>query len=153
VSSLRASRGVALLETVVAVAIMATAVVSLAGLAGLAIRINAGARERTVCTALAMQKLEQLLGTPAELAPSPPDALERDTPGYVDDVGADGEPPNRDSRRAIFVRRWAIAEWPGDPDLLVLKVIVSPFHAGGKASLAPGAPVARLVTIRSRRAW
>ncbi len=111
---LRRSSGFSLLETIIATALLATAVLTVAQLFGLAIRSNQVARNTTFATMLAQQKVEQLRGLtwgydpalypvllplsdtttdtavspPAAggtgLLPSPSAALQQNTAGYVD---------------------------------------------------------------------
>jgi hypothetical protein len=91
------------------------------------------------------------------LSPSPPGALEQNTPGFVDFVDASGRwvssgpavPP-----AAAFVRRWAI-ETPADgsPDSLVIQVLVRPIvedagSAGRRPAVSRGE--ARLLILRTR---
>ena len=59
-SAVGMQRGFSLVEVVVAMAIMITATVALAGLAIVAVRANRMARSTTAATVLAVQKMEQL---------------------------------------------------------------------------------------------
>jgi type II secretory pathway pseudopilin PulG len=80
------------------------------------------------------------------LLPSPPDALQTNTPLCVDYLDAAGvwvgtgtSPPST----AVFVRRWMVQPHGGDPDnILVLHVVVL---------TRDGAIAARVVTMRARR--
>ncbi|HZT75596.1 MAG TPA: prepilin-type N-terminal cleavage/methylation domain-containing protein [Vicinamibacterales bacterium] len=133
--------GFTLLEAVIATAILATGLASLAQIAALSTRATNAAAARSVATLLAIDKLEQLralqwtvdrAGMPASdagLATSPGDALDRDADGFVD------HPPGA-------TRRWSIQPLPPyAADALVLQVRVI---AGGQD--------VRLVTVRARRA-
>lgn len=139
-----AARGFSLIETLVAVALLATAAVSLAQLAGLAVRSNLASRDRTYATVLAQQKLESLAAIDADaLTASPAAALDADTPGWVDYIsgaghvlGGQGRP-----RNTAYVRRWSVeplAELPGR--VWVVQVVVA----------RPPESV-RLATLRTRR--
>jgi hypothetical protein len=148
-------------------------------------RAALAARDTTTASTLAASKLEELRAlawvvdpvggevsdrttdtavTPHEarggtgLAVSPPDALERDTPGYVDYVDArGGHVPSgaRGPAGAAFVRRWHIAPLAGRPaDALVIQVRVVPLTGD---ALRPSPRPARAgeawaATVRMRRA-
>jgi type II secretory pathway pseudopilin PulG len=110
---IRGEGGFSLAETMVAVGLMATALVTLAQLFGISTRSNLASRNTTYAALLAEQKLEELRaltwgfdadGLPASdtttntavnpetpaggtgLEPSPPTALQENTAGYVDYV-------------------------------------------------------------------
>lgn len=150
--------GFTLVEVLVALVIVTCAALGLAGLVTVAVQAAETARSLTSCTTLAVQKMEQLRSltwsfadagvasprvsdTTTDLsidpptaagrgvAPSPPGTLDRNTPGYVDFLDADGRwvgtgdaPP----APAVFIRRWSIAPLPADPDdSLMLQVLVT----------------------------
>ncbi len=162
------SRGFTLVEVLVATAIFTMAIVSLVRLFGLAALADRTAHRITLAPALAAERLEQLQSlawgfdaagaalqdattdlsrSPAVaggsgLQPSPPGALDTDTPGFVDYLGEDGRWLGRGPgvpAGARFVRRWSIAPWPGDPaDTIVLEVVVvpAPTAVSGRAAHA-----------------
>lgn len=138
----------------VALALLAGAVVSLAGLYSLAARSNREARSVMRMSLAAEQKLEQLralswasgengedesdVSTDVSVWPeaaggpglraSPPDALSSDVPGYVDyldDHGVwVGSGPDPPAT-AVFTRRWSIEPLADSSlDTLVLRVVV-----------------------------
>ena len=141
-------------------------------------RAIASAGTQTTALWLAQQKLEQLCalewridsdgvrtsdratsvahdpmrnGGPGLLA-SPPSALDVNTPGYVDFVGADGiwrgdaGPP----AGSAFVRRWSISPLAGDPlDSIVLTVAVRPLSEASRGADAVSTGVT-LQTVRTR---
>lgn len=151
-------------------------------------RANVVARGQTSTTILAEQKLEQIraltwgfdaggLGLPvsdtstnlavhppakngAGLNPSPSDSLERNTPGFVDFLDANGvwvgtgnEPP----AAAVFIRRWSIIPLPTNPNnTLILQVLVTTTaheHARGASDgrfRMPGD--ALLISVKTRKA-
>lgn len=103
--------GFSLIEAVVAVALLATAVVALAGLFGVATRSNLDARSTTYATVLAAQKLEQLRATGVGRG----GRLDADVAGWVDYldpdarvVGGGSTPP----ASAAYVRRWSSRALP-----------------------------------------
>lgn len=149
--------GTTLIEATIAIGLLATAAVSLAGLASVAIRSSTSARDRSVATVLAMQKMEQLTQRPAALAASPLDAVWRDVVGFVEYVDAAGRsttlPPVGGGR--VYVRRWAVVPFALDANLLALSVSVGCCrHDGGSSDgCHDPATMATLATIRSRTAW
>jgi len=161
-----------LIEALVAALLMATALVTLAQLGSSAARINVGSRTTTRGVILAGQKLEQLRalawgvdpsGTPISdfstdtsssvpspggtgLQTSPADALQRDTPGFVDYLDATGvairsggAPPSG----AVFVRRWSIESLTANQSVLI-QVRVTTRSTGNSGDV-------RLATIKTRK--
>jgi len=88
------------------------------------------------------------------LQPSPSGSLDRNTPGFVDFVGRDGQWRGRGSvpvPGTAFVRRWSISAHPRDPaDTLILTVVVLPVAEVSAGIMHPAA--VRLQTIRTRTA-
>ena len=87
------------------------------------------------------------------LRPSSPSAVDVNTPGYVDYVGADGiwrgdaGPPRAG---AAFVRRWSVVPLPGDPlNTLIITVSVRPLSEASRNSRVVSSG-ATLVTVRTR---
>ena len=149
-SRIASSAGSSLVEVIVATALLATSLVAAAQLAAAAIGSNVASRTTTYTTTLAAQKLEQLRSE-GEIAPSPPDVLEEDTPGYVDYVDAwgaaleGGSPPDG----AIYVRRWAVEPLLADPaNTVVFQVLVARVGRPASRDRLPGE--ARLITLRTR---
>lgn len=148
-------RGFSLLEALIATGILAVSLVSLADLFGLAIRSNIAARSTTTATVLAQQKLEELRALAwTGLSQSPANALQENTPGFVDHVDQFGEirgggaDPSSD---AIYTRRWAIEPLPSTPDTLVIQVRVMRTAVRAAADRTP--EEARLTTARTRKPW
>jgi type II secretory pathway pseudopilin PulG len=161
VRNARAASGFSLVETLVAASLLATALVALAELMAVAVRTGATARDVTMATTLAQQKLEQLrglawgfdaLGLPASdvttdtavsperprggtgLSPSPAGALQRNTSGYVDYLDAAGRSLGGGDvppTGTMYARRWSIAPLAASPDTLVLQVLVTRRLDGG----------------------
>ena len=156
----RANYGFTLVETVVAAALVATAVVVLAHLVALGAEQGAGNRHALAAMIAAQSKLEELRslswtyaldGTPlsdAGLSPSPLRSLFEDAPGYaefLDDAGAIVPEGDADSW-PVLVRRWAILPLvPADTDTVVLQVCV--FRAGR----AREHPEACVSAVRTRK--
>jgi hypothetical protein len=152
------SDGFSLVEVLIATFLLATVSLSVAQLFAVTTRNTWTARGQTSSTVLAEQKMEQIrsltwgfdntgLGLPVSdttsnltvtpptqdghgLDPSPVDALERNTPGYVDYLDGSGNwvatgdhPPET----AVFIRRWSILPLPTNPNnTLIIQVLVTP---------------------------
>jgi hypothetical protein len=175
---MRAERGASLVEALVAAAIVIAVTSSVAQLILWSRRAAWSAGVETTAVRLAAQKLEQLRALPwhvdaagalvsdettnlatdppaasgTGLQPSPAGALDRNTPGFMDYVSADGQwrgsgPP---PAGAAFVRRWSIVPSATDAaHTLILTVVVVPL---ADAPSQRGRPVrgARLQTITTR---
>jgi hypothetical protein len=147
-----------LVEALVAIVLVCTAVAGLAHL-GLAAMVQSAVVEReSVALWLAQSKLEELRASEwifddagvrrsaDVLALSPADALTRDSGGYVDAFDRFGEPVPL-GVAAAHRRRWAISLVdPLDPDTLLLQSCVVP----RSASDARTRPDACVATIRTR---
>lgn len=180
--------GFTLLEVFIAMMLLTVMALGVAQLFGLAIRSTQAARYQTSTTILASQKLEQLraltwgfdttgLGLPVSdtssdltvepvgnggqgLNPSPGNALNANTPGYVDYLNARGQwvgtgptPPNT----ALYIRRWSITPLPTNPNnTLILQVLVTTVHrerqAAGSGTRRRLADDALVTTIKTRKA-
>ena len=152
------SNGFSLIEVIISMALLTTVSLGVAQVFAMSTRVNYVARGQTSSTTMAEQKLEQLRGltwgfdlqgqglpltdTTTNLAvwppnatgnglnPSPSDALERNTVGYVDYldpngtwVGTGATPPGN----AMYIRRWSIQPLPTNPNnTVVLQVLVTP---------------------------
>lgn len=160
-------RGISVLDAMVAAAILAVGLVSLSQLMLVAARVARDAEQLTSASTLAGQKLEELRGvaffdaadgvvSDERLAPSPADALERDTPGYVDYVDFRGNPlgAGADMRPAdaAFVRRWSVTPVPERPaDAVVIQVRVVPAPVQEPDQVRPSrAGEAWAATVRRR---
>jgi len=122
------SDGFSLVEVLVAVAVVAVGVASLAQLLVAATGTARAARVRSMALLIAQQKLEELQGAPVLSDPSPAQAIFTDTPPYVDRLT---------TRGGVYTRRWSIDAVPGT-DAFVLQVFVVPGRA-------------RLVSVRTRK--
>lgn len=103
-------RGFTLLESLMACAVLATALLSIGYLSTSAVARLADSRSRTLATMIAMAKLEELR---ADAAPA----------GGYDLVDGLGEPVQAESNRR-FDRRWSVM--PLSPDVQILTVVVMP---------------------------
>lgn len=141
-----AESGFSLIETLVATAMLATALVALAELFGIAAKSNAAAADSTSATVLAEQKMEQLraltwgfdsLGLPLSdtatdtsvspeqptggtgLTPSLSQTLQDNTNGYVDYLDVNGQQLGGGTvmpANAVWIRRWSIEALPTNPN-------------------------------------
>ena len=130
--------------------LLVTAVVTLAQLFGIAARSNVASRDATYATVLAGQKLEEFRTLDIDVIdPSPPLALDVDTPGWVDYLDRFGRPLGglQPPRQTVYVRRWSIErdDVDGAWMMQVLVIPASPRHG------QRGPAAVRLVTVRSRR--
>jgi prepilin-type N-terminal cleavage/methylation domain-containing protein len=173
-------RGFSLIEVLVASVVMTIALVALAQLSVVSIHTNQVARRTTFATVLASQKMEQLqalawtfdgAGAPLSdtttdttvvpersvggtgLAPSPTDAIARETPGYCDFLDSYGRSVAPDGAAVpmatAYVRRWSI-EALSAADALLIQVSVTPRGAG--PSIVVRRPEeARLIAIKARK--
>jgi type II secretory pathway pseudopilin PulG len=173
----RPEPGFSLVETIVATALLATAVVTLAQLFGVAVRRNVASRQTTHATILAAQKIEELraltwgdlttdTAAPVEtpdggtgLSVSPDGVLQGNTAGWVDYVDQFGRKlggGRTPLRNAVYIRRWAVQPLPADPDnTLIIQVLVTQRGTSGTVSDSTGPRLpeqARLVTARTSRA-
>ena len=183
------SRGFSLVEVLISMGILTAVSLGVAQLFALSTRANLVARGQTSTTALAEQKMEQLraltwgfdaagTGLPvsdtstnlttdpssangAGLNPSPSDALEQNTPGYVDFLDAHGAVVGTGSTppgSAAYIRRWAVRPLPTNPNnTLVLQVLVTPVASEGGRVATPGprrrmAGDSLLVSVKTRKA-
>jgi type II secretory pathway pseudopilin PulG len=183
------SRGFSLVEVIVSMGLLTAVSLGVAQLFALSTRANLIAKGQTSTTAMAEQKVEQLRGltwgfdlqgqglplsdTTTNLAvyppahngsglnPSPIDALEQNTAGFVDFldgsgawVGTGTTPPGS----AVYIRRWSIQPLPTNPNnTLVIQVLVTPIAL--EATRVQTAYTrtrmvgdALLVTVRTRKA-
>ncbi len=166
----RAVAGFSLVETLVATALLATAVVSLAQLAGLAARGNVRSRNTTYAAVLAAQKLEELRAlawhvdaqgvavsdlttdttvTPEAseggtgLAPSPATALLNNTDGWVDYLDGEGRKLGgglRPPANTAYVRRWVVQPLPESPDHALIIQVLVTRDAGSREGRARRRP-------------
>jgi prepilin-type N-terminal cleavage/methylation domain-containing protein len=117
-------RGFSLIETLIACALLATALLSIGHLSTAAIVLLMDSRGRTGATLLALAKLEELRSSAAPAA-------------GADRVDTTGQPPGIGSPR-VFDRQWSVA--PVSPDASILTVVVAPIPsaAGREVRVAGG---------------
>ncbi len=142
----RAEAGFSLIEVLIAIGVVTTALVALAQLFAMSTRANYTSRSTTIATTLATQKLEQLRGLtwgfdnlslpvsdtqtdlsanpPAAiggtgLQPSPGNTLGKNWAGYVDYLDEYGNSLGGGETvpgHAVWIRRWSIEPLPTDPN-------------------------------------
>jgi type II secretory pathway pseudopilin PulG len=183
----RSEAGFTLIEVCVATGILIAAVVALAQMFAVATKTNTSARQTTYAAVLADQKIEELRGltwgfdtsglpvsdttsntsvSPEQpnggvgLTPSPAQALQQNTAGYVDFVNqfgqklssVDGEPPDG----TVYIRRWSIEPLPTNPNnTLIIQVLATRHRARGAADEGRVRRLpeeARVVTVKTRKA-
>jgi len=141
-----AESGFSLVETLIASAILATALVSLAQLFGIATQANATAKNGGLAMILAEQKMEQLrgltwgfdaVGLPLSdistdtakvpeaptggkgLSPSPQNTIQANTDGYVDYLDNAGRSLGGGAvvpMNTAYIRRWMVEPLPTNPN-------------------------------------
>jgi prepilin-type N-terminal cleavage/methylation domain-containing protein len=165
--------GFSLLEVLVATALLASALVSLAQLFAMSTRSNIGSRNSTYAAVLAQQKLEELrslawgfdqVGLPISdittdttktpetpvggtgLSPSPQTSLSDNTDGWVDYIDAWGRKlggGTNPPQNAIYTRRWMVSPLPTNPNN-TLVIQVLVFRASKVRGEADAGSVKRL---------
>lgn len=179
--------GFSLAEVLISMGLLTAVSLGVAQMFALSARANQVAKGVTSTTAMAEQKMEELrsltwgfatdgTGLPVSdsrsnlsvspanasgggLNPSPSGSLDRNTPGFVDFLDANGvwvgtgsEPP----ATAVYVRRWSITPLPTNPNnTLILQVLVTPVvnergRGDGPRRRMPGD--ALLVSVKTRKA-
>jgi type II secretory pathway pseudopilin PulG len=146
----QSERGFSLLEALVATAVLATGIATLAQLAFMAMRAAERARTLSFATIVAEAKMEELRAAAAgddAMPHSPAGALEANTAGFCDFLdrygspiaGGEDPPPN-----TMYVRRWSVGGVAIDPTLALIQVKVSraDFEAVKLVSLVPDPPLA-----------
>jgi prepilin-type N-terminal cleavage/methylation domain-containing protein len=153
------ARGFSLLETLVAVSIVAVALTALAHLFVISVQANADARRATFASVLAAQKMEQLRGLGADLSPQASGSLSQNVAGlcdFLDEYGrslaAGLTPPSG----TVYIRRWSIeslASGPADTLLIQVVVIRRMWRGGVNVSSSDQRLLggARVVTLKTRR--
>ena len=160
-TSLRQTDGFTLLETVVATAILVTAIAGISQLFLLGVGHTRSSGSRGAALAAAQAKLEALRSrvlaygpsgervTDPALAASPPDSLTKAAAGYVDALDVAGHTVDIDGGELAFERRWAVSVLDDfEPEALAIEVCVYRAPATGAG---PAAAEACLSTIRTRQ--
>ena len=118
------ANGFSLIESLIACALLATALLSIGHLATAATVLLTDSRGRTEATLLAVSKLEELQSSAAPA-------------GGADRVDPRGQPARIGSPR-LFERQWSVA--PVSPEASILTVVVAPIPgaAGREVRIAGG---------------
>lgn len=132
---MRGNGGSSLVESIIAIGLLTSALVTLAQLAAVAVQTNAEAKYRTLATIMATQKMEQLR---AELALG-------NVGGAVEYLGGSGEVVCEGPiacAGAVYLRRWSIRPVAMAPGSVWIQVSARHAHRG--------AGEVRFVTARAR---
>lgn len=151
----KSESGFSLVESIMATAILASALVALAELFGIAAQSNATAKNASMSMILAEQKIEQLRGlawgfdasglpvndTTTDtavypptaggkgLSPSPTNTLQGNIDGYVDYLDIEGRSLGGGAAipmNTAYIRRWSVEPLPTNPNnTLILQVLVT----------------------------
>ena len=131
---MRHDRGFALLEVIVAAALLVTLAAGASQIIAGAVHEGHASRLRALATVAAADKIEELRSlTPGDVIGGD-DCL--DAAGTTVGAGLPAPPS------AVFLRRWSVQPIDGDPDVLALRVEVV---------TRDGVLSARLVTVRAAR--
>ena len=138
-----AGEGFTLVEVLVAFALVAVCAAGVGQLIVVGLATARHAREDSVATLLAAQKIEELRGAAAGTTGpslSPDDALEHDVTGFSDRVDASGAASSGTTgRMATFVRRWRVRPLAsGTAGGWVFHVVVMPSWRGARPGASPG---------------
>jgi len=128
------NRGFALLEAIVAAALLVTLAAGTSSIIAAAVREGQASRLRALATAAAARKIEVLRSLPPADVIGGADCL--DAAGTT--VAAGASAPGS----AVFIRRWSVQPLDGDPDVMSVCVDVS---------TRDGVVRARLATVRAAR--
>jgi type II secretory pathway pseudopilin PulG len=158
-SSQPSARGFTLFETLVATAVLVTALAGVAQLFVLGSQLTRQAGASGLALVAAQDKLESLRGlaftydpngleaTASALEPSPPASLSEDIEPYVDWLDPEGR-ATEDPDAAVLTRRWRVTELGATtPDAIAIEVCVFPYTSNGD----PRGADACLSTIRTRQ--
>ena len=127
-------RGFALLEVIVAAALLAVLAAGMSRVVAAAVHEGRSSRLRAIATVAAAAKLEELRSVLPADAASGTDYL--DAAGAAVGAGAGALPST------VYTRQWMVQPLGGDPDVVTLRVDVF-LHGGALA--------ARLITVRAAR--
>lgn len=123
------ARGSTLVESVIACAVLATALLSIGHLGAMSIARVGDARHRTIATTLAVAKIEELRTASTPVAGG-------------DVVDGAGQPAQR-GRVLAFERRWSVTPISQDAQILTVVVDAVPPDAGRQVRLTGGWIAAR----------
>jgi len=136
--AMRANDGSSLVEVLVATLVLVTGVLGVAQLFLIAAVTNAAARDTTMATTLAAQKVEQLLSTDLVEESGRIDHVDR----WGQVVGTAESPP----ANAVYTRRWAIE--PLSAETVAIRVRVGRSDRVGGSG--PMAGESRVVAVKPR---
>lgn len=134
-------KGFTVIEAIVALAIVTSGVLSLAGLARQVTETVARSRRHLSAALLADEFVAMRIGRP--IAATPADCLDRDVGGCMEGLDGEGRPT---AGLPAFVRRWRIGAVAAAPaPVWSLTVCVVPADLRRAIAPAPGACVARIL--------
>lgn len=149
--------GFTLLEVLIALGLVAACITGVASLVEMSFKAMGGARDATVATLLAQQKLAALRSAPAGdpvLSFTSANALEANVAGHFDLLDSTGRPfgaAGAAPHSGPYLRRWRITAAPGgDAGVLVLsvRVLVSAAPDLSPASAASETTLSALRVVR-----
>ena len=151
------ARGFTLVETMVAISIVAVALTALAQLFLIAAQADIDARRASFSSILATQKLEELRSLGADLGAQGSALLNSNIAGacdFLDEYGRSLGTGASPLPGTVYIRRWSVEAISSDPDTFVVQVAVLPrrWSTGPAASDARALGGAQIVTVKTRRA-
>jgi Tfp pilus assembly protein PilV len=128
-------RGFSLVESIVAVGLLAVTLILLAHVVAVAVSTNAFARQATLAAIFAGDKLEQLrLSRDIDVSPVVSEFLDNQGETVCGGTACES---------AVYVRRWSVAPFGGVPDAYLLQVVVRHRSSASRE--------ARAMTVRAPR--
>ncbi len=141
------SRGFSLVETLVAITLVACAITGLAQLVAMSARANRESRQRTLAIVLATEKMEQLRSASSTLEASGTDSLAGNVDGLCDFLDEYGRTLGSGTSAPVgtmYERRWSVQDISAAATAAwLLQVNVRPSTLGLSAG-------ARLVSVSAR---
>lgn len=123
------ARGTGLIEALIAIAILGTALSTMAALASVALTTVRATRSRTLAVMHAHSKLVELSRAASGLSPG--GTLDADDPGWSDRLDAAGRVVGGGASGVVYARRWEARPLAGAPGIVRIVVRVGTCGAAG----------------------
>lgn len=149
--------GFTLVEVLIAIVLTAVVAAGVAQLFVSSLLHVRSARDETIATLLAAQKVEVLLAAgenSSAMATSPGNSLDEDVTGFVESIDATGQPTvGRAAVGAVFLRRWSVRPLSGTtvPGVVIRVRVLPPRLVVSTASRSRASGEALISTVRTWR--